>query len=86
MVSTFGLSVAAAVVLTTFGCSAVGFLAAALLLGLFWQQSGWLCHDFCHNQVFKNRSINKAFGFLTGPVFQVRPLFWRPPKAPPLMS
>jgi len=76
VVSTFGLSVAAAVVLTTFGGSAVGFLAASLLLGLFWQQSGWLCHDFCHNQVFKNRSINKAFGFLTGPVFQGFSVTW----------
>jgi len=28
-----------------------GFVAGSVLLGLFGQQSGWLCHDICHNQL-----------------------------------
>lgn len=29
----------------------IGFVVGSVLLGLFWQQSGWLCHDICHNQL-----------------------------------
>ncbi len=31
---------------------------AAVSLALFWQQTGWLCHDFLHNAVFKTRKYN----------------------------
>jgi len=36
-------------------------LLGGLLLGLFWQQVAWLCHDFCHHQVFKTRDYNDMF-------------------------
>ena len=26
-----------------------------VLMGIFFQQSGWLCHEICHHQCFKNR-------------------------------
>ena len=26
-----------------------------VLMGVFFQQSGWLCHEICHHQCFKNR-------------------------------
>jgi len=52
------------------------FLLSAFVLGLFWQQSGWLSHDFCHNQVFKNRTLNGAMGYLTGNVFQGFSVDW----------
>lgn len=74
--STFGLYLAAGAVMSAYGNSTVGYLAAATLLGLFWQQSGWLCHDFCHNQVFKNRLYNRYFGFLSGPIFQGFSVDW----------
>eukprot|EP00959_Pyramimonas_sp_CCMP1952_P393843 8252586-Pyramimonas_sp.AAC.1 len=74
--TTFLLSVAAAAVLHRFGSTFPGYMAAAFLLGLFLQQSGWLCHDFCHNQVFTNRKLNAAAGFLTGPVFQGFSVDW----------
>lgn len=32
--------------------SAVG---SGILVAVFWQQCGWLAHDFAHHQVFKNR-------------------------------
>ena len=51
-----------------------GFLWGATLLGLFWQQSGWLCHDVCHNQLcnmvggrglgLANRACGLAWGNL----------------------
>lgn len=46
-------------------------LFSAFLLGLFWQQCGWLAHDFLHHQVFKSRAANDALGgYLFGNVLQ----------------
>ncbi|KAL2621873.1 hypothetical protein R1flu_002078 [Riccia fluitans] len=39
-------------------------LFSSFLLGLFWQQCGWLSHDFVHHQVTENRSFNTYFGGL----------------------
>lgn len=65
------LAVAADLVLRAAPASPLAFLASCALMALFFQQSGWLSHDFCHNQVFKNRTLNHCFGMLTGNVFQV---------------
>ncbi len=43
---------------------------AAVFLGFFWQQSGWLAHDFCHHQVFVNRKWNDSVGYLLGNILQ----------------
>ena len=48
--SVFAFAVAAYATLALWGSSWAGFVASAFLLGLFWQQCGWLAHDFCHNQ------------------------------------
>ena len=32
-------------------------------MGVFFQQSGWLAHDFLHGQVFESRDLNEAFGY-----------------------
>ena len=53
--SVFALAVAAYTILALWGSTWAGFLASAFLLGLFWQQCGWLAHDFCHNQVLVNQ-------------------------------
>lgn len=74
LLSTFGLAVASYLVLQAYPASIVGFMASTFLIALFWQQSGWLSHDFCHNQVFKNRAVGHVFGMLTGNIFQVRHL------------
>uniref|UniRef100_A0A7S0RZB0 Cytochrome b5 heme-binding domain-containing protein n=1 Tax=Pyramimonas obovata TaxID=1411642 RepID=A0A7S0RZB0_9CHLO len=76
VISTWGIYVAAAVVMNSFADSVLGYLTSAMLLGLFWQQSGWLCHDFCHNQVFKNRKLNARFAFLLGPISQGFSVDW----------
>lgn len=48
----------------------------AVLLGIFWQQSGWLAHDFLHHQVFKNRTYGDLMGILLGGVFQGFSVQW----------
>eukprot|EP01129_Flabellula_baltica_P002505 TRINITY_DN12319_c0_g1_i1.p1 TRINITY_DN12319_c0_g1~~TRINITY_DN12319_c0_g1_i1.p1 ORF type:complete len:467 (+),score=81.56 TRINITY_DN12319_c0_g1_i1:139-1401(+) len=42
------------------------WLLGAIALGVFYQQAGWLGHDLCHHQVFKNRKVNNFFAYLTG--------------------
>jgi hypothetical protein len=71
LISTTMLAVASGMVLKAYPEGMLGFLASAALVALFWQQSGWLSHDFCHNQVFKNRKVNHVLGMLTGNVYQV---------------
>ena len=46
-------------------------IGSAFLLGLFWQQVGWLAHDFLHHQVFRHRWANNWAGLCLGNVFQV---------------
>jgi len=45
-------------------------LLSALVLALFFQQSGWLAHDYLHHQVFKNRFYGDCFGMLWGNLAQ----------------
>lgn len=51
-------------------------IASALLLGLCFQQSGWLAHDYCHHQVFRNRFYNDLFGLFWGNVVQGYSVQW----------
>ena len=44
------------------------YLLSACLISLFWQQSGWLAHDFLHHQVFRSRRMNDIMGLLLGGV------------------
>jgi fatty acid desaturase len=47
-----------------------GKMAGAIALGWFWQQCGWLAHDFLHHAVVKsNRTINDCFGLLVGNIY-----------------
>ena len=47
-----------------------GAMVGGALLALFWQQCGWLAHDFLHHQVFKNRMYNNLAGLVIGNVWQ----------------
>lgn len=51
-------------------------MAGAILLGLFWQQCGWLAHDFLHHQVFKTRALGDLMGIVVGNVFQGFSVHW----------
>lgn len=45
-------------------------MTAAIMLGLFFQQCGWLAHDFLHHQVFKKRKYGDLAGIYWGNLMQ----------------
>lgn len=47
-------------------------MLGAFLMAVFWQQCGWLAHDFLHHQVFKNRSYGDLAGVFWGNLMQVQ--------------
>jgi acyl-lipid Delta6-acetylenase / acyl-lipid (9-3)-desaturase len=51
-------------------------MIGAIILGLFWQQCGWLAHDFLHHQVFKNRLYGDLMGIIIGNLFQGFSVAW----------
>jgi len=53
-------------ILAKFGYNLFGVLLSATIMGLFWQQCGWLSHDFLHHQVFNNRKYNDLMGDFLG--------------------
>ncbi|KAI8063828.1 delta-6 fatty acid desaturase [Gongronella butleri] len=56
--------------------STVAVVAAALIMGLFWQQCGWLAHDFGHHQVFEDRFWNDVLLVFLGDLCQGFSLSW----------
>lgn len=50
--------------------STPALLVSAMIMGLFWQQCGWLSHDFLHHQVFDNREWGNFFGYFLGNFYQ----------------
>lgn len=48
--STFAILAAALAALVRWHESMWGLVGSAFLLGLFWQQGGWLAHDYLHHQ------------------------------------
>jgi fatty acid desaturase len=51
-------------------------MGAALLMGLFFQQIGWLAHDFLHHQVYKNRRYGDYTGLFWGNLMQGFSVQW----------
>lgn len=51
-------------------------IASAMLMGLFFQQCGWLAHDFLHHQVFKNRRYGDYAGLFWGNLMQGFSVQW----------
>ena len=51
-------------------------VASAMLLGLFFQQCGWLAHDFLHHQVFSNRRYGDYGGIYWGNLMQGYSVQW----------
>ncbi|CAG8616837.1 4900_t:CDS:2, partial [Ambispora gerdemannii] len=65
-------------ILVNYGRSLIGILSSAALMGLFWQQCGWLAHDFLHHQVFEERKYNDLMGAFIGSVCQgFTPSWWK---------
>ena len=77
--STYAFLAAALALLQHAQNSWTSFLLSACMLATFWQQAGWLAHDFLHHQVCTDRRCNRAWGYLIGNLSQVRtiiPGFW----------
>lgn len=71
-VGILALSVLCAVKTQNFWVNMIG----AVLLALFWQQCGWLAHDFLHHQVFRNRLYGDLMGIIIGDLFQGFSVQW----------
>jgi acyl-lipid Delta6-acetylenase / acyl-lipid (9-3)-desaturase len=65
-------SIACAVMTNNFAINMIG----AVILAFFWQQCGWLAHDFLHHQVFKNRKYGDLMGVLVGNICQGFSVQW----------
>lgn len=46
------------------------FILSALILGLAWQQLGWLVHEYSHHQHFKNHYWNDLISYVVGNLLQ----------------
>jgi len=67
---------AIAVAMVYFSDNMAVHIGSALLLGLFWQQCGWLAHDFLHHQVFKKRKYGDLVGIFWGDLMQGFSMQW----------
>lgn len=73
--STTAIAVAA-VYVTLAATTLSGRLLGAALTALFWQQCGWLAHDFAHHQVFRDRRLNDMMVLIIGNLYQGFSLDW----------
>ncbi|KAI6215953.1 hypothetical protein M3Y94_00445600 [Aphelenchoides besseyi] len=46
------------------------YIASALVMGLAWQQLGWMIHEYCHHQHFKNHNFNDFMSLIVGNLLQ----------------
>lgn len=76
VLSNVALMVASVLLVLGASHSWLAIVSAGILMALFWQQCGWLAHDFLHHQVFVHRGINNLFGILIGNIFQGFSVAW----------
>lgn len=75
--STLLICVIGLAALKVFGkASSFAVLVSAMIVGLFWQQCGWLAHDFAHYQVIKDPVMNDFFLVVFGNLVQGFSLSW----------
>lgn len=74
--STGSLALLSIGILALWGSSIFGVLAAAVVMAFFFQQSGWLAHDFAHHQVFDNRKYNTYAAYMIGNLWQGFSVAW----------
>jgi len=67
---------ATAVAMVYYSDSTAVHVASALLMGLFFQQCGWLAHDFLHHQVFSKRKYGDLGGIYWGNLMQGYSVQW----------
>lgn len=63
-------------ILVNFPSNPLMVLASAVIMATFWQQCGWLAHDFLHHQVFDNRGLGNIAGLIIGNIYQGFSVNW----------
>ncbi|KAI8071373.1 delta-6-desaturase [Gongronella butleri] len=76
VVSTLAIGATGLAMLYYGGHSTSVVLAAAVVVGLFWQQCGWLAHDFGHHQAFADHTVNDVMIAFLGGFCQGFSLSW----------
>jgi acyl-lipid Delta6-acetylenase / acyl-lipid (9-3)-desaturase len=74
--STFAIGLAGVAVVVAAPESFAARMFGAFLIALFWQQSGWLAHDFLHHQVMPKRVQADLLGIFIGNVWQGFSVEW----------
>ncbi|KAI1713953.1 fatty acid desaturase domain-containing protein [Ditylenchus destructor] len=46
------------------------YVVSALVMGLAWQQLGWMIHEYCHHQHFKEHFWNDIMSYVVGNMMQ----------------
>lgn len=72
ILSLAALSLVMLAVSTSWAC----VVASSCVMALFWQQCGWLAHDFLHHQVFVDRRLNDCAGLFWGNLAQGFSVAW----------
>jgi len=62
--------------MTAYSDNILVHIASAVLLGLFFQQSGWLAHDCLHHQYFQKRKYGDLNGLIWGNLAQGYSIGW----------
>ncbi|KUF95560.1 hypothetical protein AM588_10006188 [Phytophthora nicotianae] len=75
ILSTFGIWMASVAICWHFDSWPM-YMLAACVMGLFWQQSGWLAHDVLHHQVWDNHMIGNVMGVIIGDVWMGFSVQW----------
>ncbi|KDO27648.1 hypothetical protein SPRG_06919 [Saprolegnia parasitica CBS 223.65] len=74
-VSTLSIALVSAAICLHFDSTSM-YMVAAVILGLFYQQCGWLAHDFLHHQVFENHLYGDLVGVMVGNLWQGFSVQW----------
>ena len=81
-VTCIGLVVLAAAIVfnvsptTCFSNPSVPLILSAFILGLGWQQLGWVAHEYLHHQVVEDREVNTTIGQFLGNVCSGFSIVW----------
>ncbi|KAI8993434.1 delta-6-desaturase [Pilobolus umbonatus] len=76
VLSTLAICALGLTILYNYRESTLGVVLSAFIVGIFWQQCGWLAHDFGHHQCFEDRSYNDVLVIFLGNFCQGFSLSW----------
>lgn len=75
VISTFAIWMLSVAICYNFS-GMLAYTVAGCIMGLFYQQSGWLAHDFLHHQVCGNSYMDNLIGVMVGDMWQGFSVQW----------